>query len=272
MTTNERRSTMPRLANKVALITGAAGGQGTAEAELFVREGTAVVLTDIDAAAGERLAKRLTEQGGKALFRVQDVASEQGWQEIVTAAVSAFGGLHILVNNAGTIARQGIVDTTLEAWNRTVAVNLTGALLGMKHCAPAIRDSGGGSIVNISSTAGLTAHDDAAYTATKWGLRGLTKTAVLQFSEWNIRVNSIHPGQIAETGFFQSGGEAFAHAARAAIPMHRQGTPLECAELVLFLVSDEASFISGAEIAIDGGYIAAGLASLRTRVREEYKK
>src|SRR5438874_12421346 len=270
MTTNERRSTMPRLANKVALITGAAGGQGTAEAELFVREGTAVVLTDIDAAAGERLAKRLTEQGGKALFRVQDVASEQGWQEIVAAAVSAFGGLHILVNNAGTIARQGIADTTVEAWNRTLAVNLTGPLLGMKHCAPAIRDSGGGSIVNISSTAGLTAHDDAAYTASKWGLRGLTKTAVLQFSAWNIRVNSIHPGQIADTGFFQSGGEAFAHAARAAIPMHRQGTPTECAELVLFLVSDEASFISGAEIAIDGGYIAAGLASLRNRVREEF--
>jgi 3alpha(or 20beta)-hydroxysteroid dehydrogenase len=263
---------MPRLANKVALITGAAGGQGTAEAELFVSEGAAVVLSDIDAAAGERLAKRLTEQGGKTLFRVQDVAGEAGWQEIVATALSAFGGLHILVNNAGTIARQGIVDTTLEAWNRTVAVNLTGALLGMKHCAPAIRDSGGGAIVNISSTAGLTAHDDAAYTATKWGLRGLTKTAVLQFSPWNIRVNSIHPGQIADTGFFRSGSEAFAHAARAAIPMHRQGTPQECAELVLFLASEEASFISGAEIALDGGYIAAGLAGMRNRIRAEYSR
>jgi 3alpha(or 20beta)-hydroxysteroid dehydrogenase len=263
---------MPGLANKVAPITGAAGGQGTAEAELFVREGAALVLTDIDAAAGEALAKRLTDQGGKALFRVQDVASEQSWKETVAAALSAFGGLHILVNNAGTIARQGIVATTLEAWNRTLAVNLTGPMLGMKHCAPAIRDSGGGSIVNISSTAGLTAHDDAAYTATKWGLRGLTKTAVLQFSEWNIRVNSIHPGQIADTGFFRSGGEAFAHAAAAAIPMHRQGTPRECAELVLFLASDEASFISGAEIAIDGGYIAAGLAGMRNRIRGEFMR
>jgi 3alpha(or 20beta)-hydroxysteroid dehydrogenase len=263
---------MPGLANKVALITGAAGGQGTAEAELFVREGAALVLTDIDAAAGEARAKRLTDQGGKALFRVQDVASEQSWKETVAAALSAFGGLHILVNNAGTIARQGIVATTLEAWNRTLAVNLTGPMLGMKHCAPAIRDSGGGSIVNISSTAGLTAHDDAAYTATKWGLRGRTKTAVLQFSEWNIRVNSIHPGQIADTGFFRSGGEAFAHAAAAAIPMHRQGTPRECAELVLFLASDEASFISGAEIAIDGGYIAAGLAGMRNRIRDEFMR
>ena len=261
---------MPRLAKKVALITGAVGGQGTAEAELFVREGAAVVLTDIDTAAGEALAKRLTDGGGKALFLAQDVASEQSWQEVVAAALSAFGGLHILVNNAGTIARQGIVATTLEAWNRTLAVNLTGPLLGMKHCAPAIRDSGGGSIVNISSTAGLTAHDDAAYTATKWGLRGLTKTAVLQFSEWNIRVNSIHPGQIADTGFFRGGGEAFAHAAAAAIPTHRQGTPQECAELVMFLASEEASFISGAEIAIDGGYIAAGLANMRNRIRDEY--
>jgi 3alpha(or 20beta)-hydroxysteroid dehydrogenase len=262
---------MAKLTGRVALITGAAGGQGSVEAELFVREGAAVMLTDVDATKGEALAKRLNDQGGRAVFRVHDAASEAAWQEIVAATLAAFGGLHILVNNAGTIARQGIVATTLDAWNRTLAVNLTGPLLGMKHCAPAIRDSGGGSIVNISSTAGLTAHDDAAYTASKWGLRGLTKTAVLQFSPWNIRVNSIHPGQIADTGFFQSGGEAFAQAARAAIPLHRQGTPRECADLVLFLCSDDASFISGAEIAIDGGYIAAGLASLRNRVREEYK-
>jgi 3alpha(or 20beta)-hydroxysteroid dehydrogenase len=266
---------MPRLTDKVALITGAAGGQGAEEAELFVREGAAVMLTDVDAAKGEALAKRLREGGGRALFRVQDVASEEAWIDTVAATLAAFGGLHILVNNAGTIARQGIVETTLAAWNRTLAVNLTGPLLGMKHGAPAIRDTvvregGGGSIVNISSTAGLTAHDDAAYTASKWGLRGLTKTAVLQFAPWDIRVNSIHPGQIADTGFFQSGGEAFAHAARAAIPMGRQGTPRECAELVLFLASDDASFISGAEIAIDGGYIAAGIAHLRNRIRGEF--
>ena len=268
---------MPKLAGKVALITGAAGGQGVAEAELFIREGAAVMLTDIDQPGGEALARRLQEKGGRVRFRLHDASSETQWKDIVVETVAAFGGLHILVNNAGTIARQGIVDTSLAAWNRTIAVNLTGPLLGMKHCAPAIRDTvakerGGGSIINISSTAGLTAHDDAAYTASKWGLRGLTKTAVLQFSPWNIRVNSIHPGQIADTGFFQSGGEAFAHAAAAAIPLHRQGTPKECADLVLFLASDESSFISGAEIAIDGGYIAAGLAGLRNRIRAEYQK
>ncbi len=262
---------MARLEGRVALITGAAGGQGMAEAELFVREGAAVVLTDIDDRTGEALARRLAASGGKTLFLRHDVADEAAWQAVVAKAVATFGALHILVNNAGTIARQGIVDTTLEAWSRTIAVNLTGAMLGMKHCAPAIRDSGGGAIVNISSTAGLTAHDDAAYTASKWGLRGLTKTAVLQFSPWNIRVNSIHPGQIEDTGFFKSGGAAFAHAARAAIPLHRQGTPRECAELVLFLASDESSFISGAEIAIDGGYIAAGLSHLRNRARADYE-
>ena len=261
---------MARLTGKVALITGAAGGQGAAEAELFLREEAAVVLTDVDAAAGESLAQRLAGQGGGVVFLRQDVAEEASWREVVAAALARFGKLHILVNNAGMIARQGIVDTSVEAWNRTIAVNLTGAMLGMKHCAPTIRDSGGGSIINISSTAGLTAHNDAAYTASKWGLRGLTKTAVLQFSPWNIRVNSIHPGQIADTGFFRSGGEAFAHAARVAIPLHRQGTPRECADLVLFLASDESSFISGAEIAIDGGYIAAGTASLRNRVREDF--
>ena len=218
---------MARLTGKVALITGAAGGQGAAEAELFVREEGSVVLTDIVTDVGQSLAQRLSRQGGKVLFLCQDVADESSWKETVSAALAQFGKLHVLVNNAGTIARQGIVDTTVEAWNQTLAVNLTGAMLGMKHCASAIRDSGGGSIINISSTAGLTAHDDAAYTASKWGLRGLTKTAVLQFSQWNIRVNSVHPGQIADTGFYRSGGDAFAHAARTAIPKgpsgHTQG-------------------------------------------------
>src|SRR6266702_2658661 len=244
---------MPKLANKVALITGAAGGQGNAEAELFVREGAAVMLTDIDAERGGALAARLSGAGGRAVFRVKDAAREESWREIVAATLAAFGGLHILVNNAGTIARQGIVNTTVEAWNRTLAVNLTGPLLGMKHCAPAIRDSGGGSIVNISSTAGLTAHDDAAYTASKWALRGLTKTAVLQFADWNIRVNSIHPGTIADTSFARLGGAGFVEAAEAAIPLGRLGLPRDTAALVVFLASDESSFISGAEIAIDGG-------------------
>ncbi|MBV9826997.1 MAG: glucose 1-dehydrogenase [Alphaproteobacteria bacterium] len=263
---------MTRLAGKIALITGAASGQGAADAELFVREGAAVMLSDIDAAAGEAVAARLSGQGGRALFRAQDVAEEAGWIETVAASVAAFGGLHVLVNNAGIIARQSVIETTLEAWNRTLAVNLTGAMLGMKHAAPAMRDSGGGSIINLSSTAGMTAYDDAAYTASKWGLRGLTKSAVLQFAPWNIRVNSIHPGTIAETSFARLGGEGFEAAAAMSIPLGRLGMPQETAELVLFLASDASSFINGAEIAIDGGYIAAGTVHLRNHLRAEYTR
>jgi 3alpha(or 20beta)-hydroxysteroid dehydrogenase len=263
---------MPRLADKVALITGAANGQGAADAELFVREGAAVVLTDIDSAAGAALAKRLAERGGRALFRAHDVADEAGWKEAVAAALSAFGGLHVLVNNAGTIAYQGIADSELADWNRVMRVNLTGAMLGMKHCAPAMRDAGGGSIVNLSSTAGLTAHTYAAYTASKWALRGLTKTAVLEFSGWNVRINSIHPSLIDNTGFARDGGEAFRQAARQAVPLGRLGMPQDTAELVLFLASDESRYITGAEISIDGGYIAAGLSHLRAQARDRYKK
>ena len=262
---------MGRLDGKVALITGAAAGQGAADAEVFAREGAALMLTDIDVTSGRALAARLETQGARVLFRVQDVSDEAGWQAIVGETVTTFGWLHILVNNAGTIARQGIADTTIEAWNRTMAVNLTGALLGMKHCAPLIRDSGGGAVINISSTAGMTAYDDAAYTASKWALRGLTKTAALQFAPWNIRVNSIHPATIVDTSFARLGGAGFEDAAAASIPVGRLGRPRDTAELVLFLASDEASFISGAEVSIDGGYIAAGTAHLRNRIRAEYR-
>ena len=261
---------MTKLAKKVALISGAANGQGAADAALFAAEGAALVLTDRDEAAGAALAARLCAEGARAVFRPHDVVDEARWREIVAATLSAFGALHVLVNNAGTIAYQGIVDSELSDWNRVIAVNLTGPLLGMKHSAPAMRDSGGGSIVNISSTAGLTAHTYAAYTASKWGLRGLTKTAVLEFASWNIRVNSIHPGLIDDTGFARDGGEAFREAARQAVPLGRLGLPQDTAQLVLFLASDESSYINGAEIGIDGGYIAAGLSHLRHRTRNQF--
>ena len=256
---------------KVALVTGAAAGQGAAFAAAMVRQGAAVMLTDIDP-NGKAVAQGLAATGGSASFRVQDASDERGWVDAIAATVAAFGGLHILVNNAGTIARQGIVETNIRAWDRTIAVNLTGPMLGMKHAAPAIRDSGGGAIVNISSTAGMTAYDDAAYTASKWALRGLTKTAALQFAAWNIRVNSIHPATIADTSFARLGGAGFEEAAAASIPLGRLGLPHDTAELVVFLASDAASFITGAEIAIDGGYVAAGTAHLRNRVRRMHPR
>lgn len=258
-----------RLAGKVALITGAAGGQGREEARLFAEEGAAVVLTDVDTAGGEAVAAAVRDAGGQALFLTHDVTDPAAWEACVTAAMTRFGALHVLINNAGIISRHGIRTIPLDAWHRTLEVNLTGVLLGMQACAPAMRDSGGGSIVNVSSIAGMGAHYDAAYCASKWGVRGLTKTAAIELVDWGIRANSIHPGQIVETSFFRDGAPGHAESARRSIPMQRQGTPLECALLALFLASDEASFITGAEIAIDGGFTAGGAIFMRSRMRDD---
>ena len=259
---------MARLANKVAIITGAANGQGAAEARLFANEGAAVVLTDVDE-SGAQLAQQISDDGGKAKFVHHDVRDENGWIDLVANTKSWFGALHILINNAGVTSRQGVLNTTLEAWHRTMDINLLGPALGMKHCAPLMRDSGSGSIVNVSSAAGLLAHYDGAYGASKWGLRGLTKTAAMELVDWKIRVNSIHPGQILETSFFRDGPPGHAESARQTIPMQRQGTPEECANLVLFLASDESTFMTGSEIAIDGGFSAGAVMWMRNRLRNQ---
>ncbi|SEJ66134.1 3alpha(or 20beta)-hydroxysteroid dehydrogenase [Sphingobium sp. AP50] len=258
---------MGRLAGKIILITGASGGQGIAEAHAFLAEGASLILTDLRLAALEELAKALRHPERVAIAE-QNVSHEPDWESVIALARTRFGGLHVLVNNAGTLSRQNIARSEVSRWDTTLAVNLTGAMLGMKHAAPLIRDSGGGSIVNVSSTAGLGAHYDAAYTASKWGLRGLTKTASAEFAEWNVRVNSIHPGQIDDTSFFRDGERSgFTEAVRRSIPLQRSGTPLDCAKLVLFLASDESSFITGAEIAIDGGSTAGGLLFLRGKLQ-----
>ena len=258
-----------RLEGKVAVITGAANGQGAAEARLFAAEGAAVILTDIDDPAGERVSAGILAEGGRALYRHHDVADEADWKVVIALAKGMFGGLHIVINNAGIVPRLTLDQTPLEAWNRALAVNLTGPMLGMKLSAPMIRDSGGGSIVNVSSVAALMAHYDAAYTASKWGLRGLTKTAATEYAPWGVRVNSIHPGQIEGTALFGSASPELAASLRASIPMQRPGRPEECAALALFLASDEASFITGAEIAVDGGYSAGSTMWMRQRLKEQ---
>jgi 3alpha(or 20beta)-hydroxysteroid dehydrogenase len=254
--------------NKVVLITGAVGGQGSSEAKLFAKEGAAVVLTDLALDRLEQLTQEISETGGRAVSIALDVRDETQWTAAIHLAEREFGRIDVLVNNAGTISRQGIRDTTLSDWHRTMDVNLTGAMLGIKHSAPLMQRSGGGSIINVSSTAGMTAHYDAAYCASKWGIRGLTKMASIELAEWNIRVNSIHPGVIEDTSFFREGAPGHAEAARRAVPMQRQGTPQECANLVLFLASDQSSYITGAEITIDGGYIAGGAIWLRSKMRD----
>jgi 3alpha(or 20beta)-hydroxysteroid dehydrogenase len=259
---------MQLMNNKTVLITGASGGQGSAEAKLFSKEGASVVVTDLAQDRLDQLTREISNEGGKAVSAVLDVRDEAQWIAAIDLAKREFGRLDALVNNAGTISRQGIRNTALSDWHRTLDVNLTGAMLGIKHSAPLMQHSGGGSIINVSSTAGMTAHYDAAYCASKWGLRGLTKMASIELAEWNIRVNSIHPGVIEDTSFSREGAPGQAEAARRAVPMQRQGTPQECANLVLYLASDQSTYITGAEIAIDGGYTAGGAIWLRSKMRD----
>ncbi len=267
MKTNEL-GTARRLHGKVVLITGASGGQGQAGARLFAREGARVVLCDVIDQPGRQLACELNKDGGEALYLNLDVTSEAQWRAAMRSVQRKFGRLHVLVNNAGVVSRAGIMETPLTAWRKVMDINLTGALLGMQHAAPLIRDSGGGAIINISSTAGITAHFGAAYTASKWGLRGLTKTAAMEFVDWGIRVNSVHPAQIVDTRMVAAAAPGYAAANQRLIPMGRPGYPDEVAQLVLFLASDESSYITGTEIVIDGGVTAGGL----MRARGELQK
>ncbi|TMC46533.1 MAG: SDR family oxidoreductase [Chloroflexi bacterium] len=247
-----------RLAGRVALVTGGARGQGAAEAGIFAGEGARVAVCDVLDTEGEATAAAIRAGGGEAVYHHLDVSDAAGWDAVVEEVTGSWGGLHVLVNNAGILARTGIADTDPATWNRVLEVNLTGPWLGMRACAPVIRDSGGGAIVNTSSIAGLSGTGAAAYTASKWGLRGLTKTAALEFAPWGIRVNSIHPG-VVDTRMT----EEFVDKAAATVPLGRKAaTPHDIAELVLFLVSDAAAYISGAEITIDGGR-TAGLGGAR---------
>jgi 3alpha(or 20beta)-hydroxysteroid dehydrogenase len=241
---------MPRLKNKIILITGAARGQGAAEARLFVREGARVIITDILEAQGQQLAGELGQDN--AIFLRHDVSSETDWQKAVDAA-DALGGLHGLVNNAGIYQPRGLMETDAALFERHVAINQLGPFLGMRAVVPLMERSRGGAIVNISSTAGLKGSPRAfAYSATKWALRGMTKTAALDLAERGIRVNSIHPGPI-DTEMLNVRTPAQNQERLQAVPMKRMGTVEEIADLVLFLVSDESRYMTGAEIAIDGG-------------------
>lgn len=258
---------MHRLTDKVALITGAANGQGAAEARRFAEEGAAVILTDIDDDKGQEIAAEIEKSGGRAVYLHHDVAHHNDWKLVLAVAQGTFGKLDILVNNAGVVPRKTLHETSLDDWRATLEINLTGPMIGMKLAAPMMRNSGGGSIINVSSVAGLMAHYDAAYTASKWGLRGLTKTAATEFAPWKVRVNSIHPGQVAGTALFDSASPELANSLRASIPLERAGTPDECANLALFLASDESSFITGAEIAIDGGYSGGSTMWMRQQLK-----
>jgi NAD(P)-dependent dehydrogenase (short-subunit alcohol dehydrogenase family) len=246
-----------RLDGKVALISGGARGQGAAEGKLFAREGAKVVLGDVLDAEGQQTAREIQAAGGAALYVHLDVTQEADWQGAVDTAVRNFGKLNILVNNAGILRMEGIEDTTLEIWNRVVAVNQTGVFLGMKHAIPAMRQASGGSIINISSVAGLVGGGGAAaYTATKGAVRILTKTAAISYAKENIRANSIHPGIITTLMVTEGIDPEARKLFEQVTPLGRAGTVDEIANGALFLASDESSYMTGAELVIDGGFTA----------------
>ncbi|WP_428538265.1 SDR family NAD(P)-dependent oxidoreductase [Rhodopila sp.] len=241
---------MPRLHNKIVLITGAARGQGAAEARLFVREGARVVITDVLEAQGRQLAEELGKD--VAVFLRHDVASEADWLQAVAAA-DALGGLHGLINNAGIFQPRTLMETDTALFEQHIRINQLGPFLGMKAVVPLMERCGGGAIVNVSSVAGLRGSPGAiAYSATKWALRGMTKAAAIDLAPRKIRVNSIHPGPI-DTPMLEVRTPEQNQRRLQAVPMKRMGTPEEVADLVLFLISDESRYITGAEVAIDGG-------------------
>jgi len=243
-----------RLDGKVVLISGGARGQGEAEGRLFAREGAKVVLGDVLDRDGERVAREI---GSSAIYVHLDVTQPADWQRAVDTAVRSFGKLTTLINNAGILRMEGIEDTTLEIWNQVLAVNQTGTFLGLKHAIPEIRKAGGGSIINISSIAGLIGVGAAsAYQSTKGAVRILTKSAAVQYAKEKIRVNSIHPGVITTKMVIEGIDLEARRMFELATPLGREGTADEMAYGALFLASDESSYMTGAELVLDGGYSA----------------
>ena len=245
-----------RLAGKVAMVTGGASGMGRSEATIFAREGARVIVADLLEAEGKEVAKSI---GDAARYVRLDVTAEAEWQAAVAFAEREFGKLDILVNNAGISGTYQADLTSTEAWDRVMDINAKGVFLGMKHAAPAMQRAGGGAIVNISSISGFAGQHGVhmAYNASKGAVRIMTKTAAVQWAGDNIRVNSVHPGFMPamRTSVGSANPEWRAKVLRA-VPMKREGRVEEVAHAVLFLASDEASYITGTELVVDGGFLA----------------
>ena len=249
---------MGRMEGKVALVTGGARGMGTAEARLLAKEGASVAVADILEDQGRSVAEDISTAGGRSLFLALDVSREEDWRRGVDAVVSAYGGLDVLVNNAGIGQQVSIEETSGELWDRVMAVNATGVFLGTKHAIGPMRRAGGGSIINISSLAGLLGGGtSAAYHASKGAVRLFTKSAAIQYGQYGIRVNSVHPGVI-ETPMNQEflNDPANRRNSVSKTPLGRIGTPEDVAYAVLYLASDDSSFVTGAELVVDGGRAA----------------
>ena len=248
-----------RLVGKVALVSGGASGMGRSEAEIFAREGAKVIVADILEAEGKQVADKIVSGGGQARFVKLDVTSEQEWDAATKAAVSAFGKLDVLVNNAGISGTYDPDMLSSAAWDKVMAVNAKGVFLGMKYAIPLMKRAGAGAIVNISSISGFVGQDGVhmAYNASKGAVRTMTKSAAVQYAKDGIRVNSVHPGMLPPMRTSKRSADPTWRAKMLdAVPMKRAGRVEEVAYAVLFLASDEASYITGTELVVDGGYLA----------------
>ena len=247
-----------RLEGKVALITGAAHGMGAEEARLFAREGAKVAIADIREEDARKVEAEIAEAGGESMVLMLDVSNEDQWEASVAAVVTQFGKPDILVNNAG-ISGSGERDLgSTESWDRLMDTNAKSVFLGMKHAIPEMERAGGGAIVNISSISGFVGQEaiHPGYNASKGAVRLVTKAAAVQHAKSGIRVNSVHPGMMPPMLTSFQRGDPNREAMNAAVPMGREGEPIEVANAVLFLASNEASYITGTELLVDGGFTA----------------
>ena len=248
---------MPRLEGKIAIVTGAARGMGEVEARLFAEEGATVIVCDLTDDAGQRVADDIVSSGGSAEFAHLNVTDEDNWRQVIADTVGRHGRLDILVNNAGISGYDEEDNLGTTTWDRLLNINAKGVFLGMKHAIAAMEQAEGGSIVNISSISGIVGQDfiHMGYNASKGAVRLMTKSAAVRWAEAGIRVNSVHPGLMPP----MAGGSANSETRdtmMANIPMKRVGNREEVAYAVLFLASDEASYITGAELVVDGGFTA----------------
>ena len=246
------------LHGKVAIVTGGARGIGSATGEALAAAGASVVITDVLDDEGERVAAHLRDGGCRAQYEHLDVSDEADWERVVDKAVAEFGGLHILVNNAGIGTMPDVETETREGWDRLIAINQTGTWLGMKAVAPRMRAAGGGSIVNLSSIFGAVGGfgGSIAYHASKGAVRLMTKNAAIRYAKEGIRVNSVHPGFIDTPMIEQVKGTPVEQQILANTPMGRLGSPREIGAVIAFLASDAASYMTGSEVYVDGGWTA----------------
>ena len=248
-----------RLDGKVALISGGSRGMGAFEAELFVQEGAKVVICDVRDDEGDALAKKIVDRGGEAAFVHLDVTSESDWATAVREAVERYGKLDVLVNNAGVSARGSIEETSPDDWDRVMDINAKGVFLGTRSAIPEMRKAGGGSIINISSQLGLVGMGESSpqYQASKGAVRIFSKSAAIQYAHEGIRVNSVHPGPIiTPMTEARRSDEVVRQRMISRIPLGRYGESEDVAYGVLYLASDESSFVTGSELVIDGGWTA----------------